>query len=153
MRLIIDIVLPLCHYSVYQAIIIFISSRIYSKANTSNQMKIVDFFAFVSFTIQIFFHKFFREKAERDRVRGVVHPKKSNKNASEGDEKLGRRGSKKRRGADDDLEEFTVDNTADEKQGLGVMDFDEDEDAEEEVCWVITSRARVCVCVYLLNCT
>ncbi|CAM9447735.1 unnamed protein product, partial [Ascophyllum nodosum] len=81
---------------------------------------------------KIFFHKFFREKAERDRVRGVVHPKKSNKNASEGDEKLGRRGSKKRRGADDDLEVFTVDNTADEKQGLGVMDFDEDEDAEEE---------------------
>lgn len=75
----------------------------------------------------MFFHKFFREKAERDRARGAVS---KNKNASKDDEKNRRR----QRGDDDPSAEFIVDDMADEKEWIGDMDHDGGEDSEEEVC-------------------
>lgn len=75
----------------------------------------------------MFFHKFFREKAERDRARGIVSKKKT---ASKGDEKDGRR----RRRDDDPTAEFMVDDMADEKERIGDMNYDGEEDSEEEVC-------------------
>lgn len=69
----------------------------------------------------MFFHKFFREKAHRDRVKGVPAKKKEQQ-----PQQAGTRG----RGGDDMVGDFEVDNAADE----GMMNYDMGEDPEEEVC-------------------
>lgn len=71
---------------------------------------------------KVFFHKFFREKAHRDSVKGIPSKKKEQQQQQQ-------QGA--RRGGGDGMEdEFEVDPAADE----GMMDYDMGEDPEEEVC-------------------
>ncbi|CAN0553883.1 unnamed protein product, partial [Ectocarpus sp. 12 AP-2014] len=80
---------------------------------------------------QVFFHNFFREKAERDRARGITSASYRKKKAAAAAAAGGGKGARRRQDDEDDPDSsFMVDDVADEADdtaGLG-----DDDDAEEE---------------------
>lgn len=104
--------------------------------------------------LQVFFHNFFREKAERDRARGLTSAsakrKKAAAAAAAAAAATGKGGRRRRMGDDEDDPDgsFMVDDMADEGDDIaGLADGDDPEEEVRACAWV-----RGCVGLWVWVC-